>query len=427
MSGKLQWIFSLLATFLALCFCALAQQPGPAFHTTDLWAQLAKIDGILGGQYQPTVAVSGDTVVVGAGFGNDGSAAYVFVKPTDGWTNMKLVARLKYSGGPLTGSDVAIDGDTVMVGDCCSITGGAVYVFVKPSGGWTDTAQIAILTPSDPVSNNYFGNVSLSGNTAVIGAYGLNTDTGAAYVFVKPASGWTNMTQTAKLTASDGAAYDEFGSSVAIDGNTIAIGAPGALSWQGKGYVFVEPADGWKDGTQTAELTASDGQPYNVLGVSIAVSGDTVATGAPGTYGGSAQGAAYVFVQPTGGWINMTQTGKLTPANIGSCGYNLGWSVGVTNNLVVAGAPFDCMNFNVSGSIFIFDRPLNGWKDESSNVKMFGGEARGNGEVGYSLAISGRVLVTTALTTVGFQTHRAATVYVFAVLSEGAPDARPEL
>ena len=88
-------------------------------------------------------------------------------------------------------------------------------------------------------------------------------DQGAAYVFTEPGSGWANMTQTAKLTASDGAADDRFGDSVSISGNTVVVGAPNATvggnSGQGAAYVFTEPGSGWANMTQTAKLTASDG------------------------------------------------------------------------------------------------------------------------------------------------------------------------
>ena len=125
-------------------------------------------------------------------------------------------------------------------------------------------------------------------------------------MFTAPASGWRNTTQTAELTASDGAAGDELGSSVAISGTTIAAGAPGARAVVGQGakgvvYVFAQPASGgWKNATHTAELTASDGAAGDALGSSVAISDTTIAAGAPeyaaGGHGG--QGAVYVFPNP---------------------------------------------------------------------------------------------------------------------------------
>ena len=89
-------------------------------------------------------------------------------------------------------------------------------------------------------------------------------------MFTEPGSGWADMTQTAKLTASDGAADDDFGYSVSISGNTVVVGAPyatvGGNSDQGAAYVFTEPGSGWANMTQTAKLTASDGAAGDEFG-----------------------------------------------------------------------------------------------------------------------------------------------------------------
>jgi hypothetical protein len=140
----------------------------------------------------------------------------------------------------------------------------------------------------------------------VVGAVGddigANGDQGSAYVFVKPGGGWANMTETAKLTASDGAAGDEFGVSVAISGDAVVVGANGAhisgKALQGSAYVFVKPGGGWAGPlTEQAKLTASDGAVGDQFGFSVAVSGDTVVVGAPfdDIDGAANQGSAYVF------------------------------------------------------------------------------------------------------------------------------------
>src|SRR5439155_302110 len=149
--------------------------------------------------------------------------------------------------------------------------------------------------------------VAISGDTIVAGTYQDAGFQGAAYVFVKPSSGWANATETAKLTASDGDRFQGLGYSVAVSGDTVVAGAP--YFNQGAVYVFEKPSTGWASGTETAKLTASDGTAYTGLGYSVAVSGDTVAAGAPP--------AAYVFVRPPGGWANATETEKLTPTNPG--------------------------------------------------------------------------------------------------------------
>jgi len=153
------------------------------------------------------------------------------------------------------------------------------------------------------------------------------------------------VSQLAELTASDGSTGDDLAWSVSVNGNTIAVGAPnasiGSNSAQGAVYVFVKPAGGWTNMTQTAKLTASDGASGDQLGWSVSISGHTVVAGAPNAIvgGNQHQGAAYVFVEPTGGWVNMTQTAKLT-ASHGAEQDNLGFSVSVSGITVLAGAPF---------------------------------------------------------------------------------------
>jgi len=171
--------------------------------------------------------------------------------------------------------------------------------------------QQAKLTASDGAQFDALGtSVAISGATIVVGApsatIGSNPGQGAAYVFVRPRSGWADGTQTAKLTASDGAASDNFGSSVAISGGTIVVGAPDATVGgnhdQGAAYVFAKPRSGWADATQTAKLTASDGASDNLLGVSVAISGGTIVAGAPDATvtGNPFQGATYVFSRSQG-------------------------------------------------------------------------------------------------------------------------------
>jgi uncharacterized protein (DUF2345 family) len=167
----------------------------------------------------------------------------------------------------------------------------------------------AELTYADRKSDTYAGySVAISGNTIVVGAPSLSRDlNGAAYVFVEPTSGWTNITQTTKLVAwEEFPKNNYFGFSVAIDGNTIVVGGSGA-------YVFVKPANGWPAKMDaTTKLALSDGT--NGLGGAVSISGDTVLAGDSGV--NSEQGAAYVFVEPASGWPReMTQTAELTASD----------------------------------------------------------------------------------------------------------------
>ena len=204
------------------------------------------------------------------------------------------------------------------------------------------TIEDFVLTASDGMNGDLFGvSVAMDGNTAVVGSLEALGGVGAAYVFVKPGTGWRNMTETAKLTPSDGNIGEEFGATVSISGNTIVVGAPSASVGgvvQGAAYVFVKPATGWKDMTETAKLSATDGADGALFGGGVGTSGNTIVVGASaGGTGDPSPGSAYVFVEPVGGWTDMTQTAELTASD--GVDYNdFGSSVGISGRTVIVGA-----------------------------------------------------------------------------------------
>ena len=240
---------------------------------------------------------------------NDAGAVYPVV--VDPWIQLSRLVSSDGVAGDKLGQSVAISGDTVVVGAFSAAVGnnssqGAAYVFVKPSGGWqTQTTESAKLTASNGSPSDQFGSsVSVSGNTIVIGApyagVGTNSNQGTAYVFVMPAGGWKGaLTENAKLTASDGIGGDELGFSTAISGNTVVVGAsnasigtgcpngPSCTDFEGAAYVYVQPSGGWNGSqTETAKLTASDGTSDDGFAQSVAISGGTIVVGST-TLGGS--------------------------------------------------------------------------------------------------------------------------------------------
>jgi hypothetical protein len=235
-------------------------------------AKLTAADGAANDWFGDSMAASGDIVVIDAAQatvnGNvDAGAMYVFVAPPGGWVGpptapMHEAAKLTATDGAVgdglgRNETLAISGNTVVAGAYQAQIGthggqGAAYVFVAPAGGWSGPQTEATkLTASDGTSNDGLGAaVGISGNTVVVGApaaqIGANIEQGAVYVFVQPAGGWAGArTETAKLTAADGAFGDQFGSGVAIDGNTVVAGAPrvtlGNNTWQGAAYLFTQP------------------------------------------------------------------------------------------------------------------------------------------------------------------------------------------
>ena len=185
-----------------------------------------------------------------------------------------------------------------------------MYIFLRPASGWAGSYETAKLTASERTTGlgSPFGSfqfdLSGDGNTLAAGSpnvtVGSNAAQGRAYVFVKPLTGWTTSTETAKLTASDGVAFLNFGRSVSTndDGSVVAAGAAPFLT-RGAVYVFTKPTNGWTDTSETTKLTASDGAAGDEFGISTALDslGTTIVIGAASSKVGvnGAQGAAYVF------------------------------------------------------------------------------------------------------------------------------------
>jgi hypothetical protein len=304
------------------------------FHRTTLTAS----GGAAGDLFGYSVAVSGSTAVVGAYAANSYTgAAYVFTRSGRSWSQQAVLTASGGAPGDQFGWSVAVSGSTAVVGaPVTNSQTGAAYVFTEPAGGWVNETQQAVLTASDGAEFDEFGDsVAVSGSTAVVGADGKDADTGAAYVFTEPAGGWANETQQAVLTASDGAVANEFGDSVAIDGSTAVVGARGWAGargespYTGAAYVFVQSGTAW---SQQAELTASDGAANDQFGFSVAISGATVVVGAPG--GETVPGAAYVFAASGTAW---SQQAELTASNP-VAGDQFGISVAIFGATAMVGA-----------------------------------------------------------------------------------------
>ncbi|MBZ5589684.1 MAG: FG-GAP repeat protein [Acidobacteriia bacterium] len=394
----------------------------------DPWVQAAVLtasDGATNDFLGVSVAVSrdGSTVVAGARGKQVGSnagqgAAYVFVRPTAGWSSATQTAVLTASDGVAfdqLGYSVAVSGDgsTVVAGPFQKQIGvnsdqGAVYVFVRPAFGWTSGHETARLTAAGGAASDELGKsvaVSADGATVVAGAYtrnvGSNLAQGTAYVFVKPVSGWANGTEAAALNPSDGASNDFFGYSVGVsgDGSTVVAGADGkdiaGNPNQGAVYVFVKPGSGWSSATETAELIATDGTAGGLLGWSTAVSGDgsTVAAGARGTEFGPNvnQGKAYVFVRPGSGWVSGGEAAGLTASDGAENDY-LGNAVAISSDgsTVVAGAFQKQIGTHVKqGATYVFAKPGSGWASGTETAKLTASDGAANDQLGCSVSVSG--------------------------------------
>jgi hypothetical protein len=437
------------------------------------------------------VAVSGDTLVVGSGessnqttitngptASSDNSAAgsgavYIYKRTGTTWVQQAYLKASNVEAGDAFGASVAIDGDTVVVGaldessnqttitngatassDNSAGFAGAAYVFVRNGDTW---AQQAYLKAHNAGHSDQFGaSVAISGNTIVVGAYKEDSEqnfvsngptggydnplytSGAAYVFTRSGTTWTEQ---AYLKASNNRAdyYPRyFGMSVAIDGDTIVVGAEGESSAQttvtngntasddrsaqnaGAVYVFVRSGVDW---SQQAYLKASNAEASDFFGGSVAISGDTIVVGADGessnqttiTNGDTASadnsqvsaGAAYVFTRTGDQWA---QQAYLKAASVGPDGF--GYAVAISGDSIVVGAFGDSSNqttitngsgassnnsANSSGAAYVFKRTSGQWaqqaylKAPNTNPEALYDDP--GDQFGYSVAIDANTIV----------------------------------
>ncbi len=276
--------------------------------------------------------------------GADQGSAYVYVRSGAVWTQQDKLTASDAAAGDQFGYSAAVGGDTAVIGallddDSAGADQGAAYVFVRSGGNWTEQAK---LIPSDATAGDELGvAVAISGDTAIVGTLLRDgpggTDQGAAYVFVRSGAVWTEQ---ATLLASDGAADDLFGWAVAVDGDTAVVGARGddgpAGINQGSAYVFSRAGNLW---TEQAKLTASDPAAGDVFGWSVALAGDKIVVGAYQDDGpaGNSQGSAYVFVGAGPIW---TEQFKIIPSDA-AAGDDFGWSVAISGDTIVVGARSD--------------------------------------------------------------------------------------
>jgi hypothetical protein len=226
-------------------------------QTGGVWAQQAKLvasDGMKQDDFGKHLAVGPGTVVVGAPHqAGAAGAAYVFTQSGTHWTQQAKLVGSDVVANDNFGRSVSLSGSSVLIGADSELPGvgtGAAYVFTQTGGVWTQQAK---LTASDAASTDNFGrSVALQGGTAVVGApYKDNAAglaAGAAYVYTLSGGVWT---QQAELVGSDTAAHDDFGRTVALDGTTLAIGAPQRNALAGGAYLFSGAGASW---TQVAEL-----------------------------------------------------------------------------------------------------------------------------------------------------------------------------
>ncbi|MEM7246953.1 MAG: hypothetical protein AAF533_16510 [Acidobacteriota bacterium] len=365
------------------------------------WVEVAKLtpsDPFPLGQFGFSVSLSGDVLAIGSPTSaedNEG-AAYVFERDplTETWSETKLQAS-DTGAGDLLGISVAADGHTVVVGahlhDDSVLNTGAAYFFERDEGGLGNWGQSKKLTALDAAAGDSFGvSVSVSSDTIAVGASASGADNeGAAYVFERNAGGLGNWGEVEKLAPADD--FDLFGISVAVSGDTLLVGAyldDDNGSNAGAIYFYerdTDPTD-WIAGPKRL---ASDGESQDQFGRSVSISGDHALAGAPlEDAAAGSTGAAYVFERDEGGPDNWGEVEKLT-ASDGASNDQLGESVSISGDLAIAGARFENSQGSDAGAAYIFKR-LGGCPDNWGEIaKLTASDAAAGDRFGVGVAADG--------------------------------------
>lgn len=446
---------------------SLASQSGAAFVFTrsgTTWSQQAYIKASNTGvtdQFGAKVTISGDTAAVTApledsnatGVGGSeadntslsAGAVYVFTRSGTTWTQQAYIKPSNTDAEDQFGLSLELSTDTLAVGsayedsnatgiggtesDNTAVNSGAVYVFARSAGVWT---QQAYIKASNTDANDQFGyDLALSADTLVVGAYSEDSNatgiggnqtsnssgnSGAVYVFTRSGSTWS---QQAYIKASNTGASDYFGISVAIDVDTLAVGArqedsnasgiggsqsDNSLTDSGATYIFTRSAGVW---TQQAYIKAATPQIFSYFGNCVAINSDTLivgamyesssATGVDGSVDSLApmSGAAFVFTRSGATWTQQAYLKQSTNllSNIGSV---FGVSMSLHGSTLVVGRPFDdasTVGVNPiegstdavdSGAVYVFTRSGTTWSQQAY-IKASNPSAGDN--FGYSVSL----------------------------------------
>ena len=379
----------LLLTIFSIHFSVIGQVPQVKIQNPD--------DGYPIGGLGLSVAIDGDTLIAGAPTTNanglylSGVVRIYKSNDQDSWELHTELIPSDAAARDFFGSPVSLDGDTSVVGsssdDGLSSNTGSVYIFTRTEGVWSQQAK---LTASDATEGQRFGtSIALDGDTLVVGADGdavPGHGSGAAYVFVRNENVWS---QQAKLKASDANWGHEFGTSVAIDGETVVIGANmpigGGHDSTGSAYVFIRDTELW---SQQAKLKASDPADFDNFGISVAIQNDTIFVGSyTDDDCGYNTGSVYIFLRNQGIWSQQVKLNAEDAAQLDG----FGRSLAISGESIIIGARYNDGSGG-SGSAYLFLKKDGGWKQQYKFTA--GDEDSGSGEdFGFAVALSGDVAI----------------------------------
>lgn len=338
---------------------------------------------LINDSFGSAVAGYGDVLAVADGY-NSTETLYIFRNQSGSWARQQMLDAsngLAYDG---ISEGLAMEGSTIVGGarwnDEAGNNAGAVVVFNNNGSTWSEQAKI---TPADIAAEDRFGwSVAISGDRLVASSNyddDKGENSGSAYVFQRSGASWV---QEAKLTASDGAAYDYFGQAVAIEGNQIFVGASfdGDLgSASGSVYVFRNDGNGWQ---QVQKIHANDGAAFDLFGNSLSVSGNRLAVGAfADDDRGSASGAVYLFTYNGSSWEQST---KLT-ASDGVADDSFGNKLDLRNDALLVGVSSDDNEKGTNaGGAYLFNYADGSWVEH----KLVASDGKAESNYGQYVALA---------------------------------------
>lgn len=355
---------------------------------TPAWKyKLIASDGADYNYFGVNVSIDGDTAVVGAYIANNGNgpesgSAYVYTRNGSTWVETELPADA--AAGERFGRSVVIDGDTLAVG---AVEGDAVYVYTRSGPIWSLQQKL-----TGVVGSNFGISVDIDGDTLIAGAdaedIGANLYQGAAYIYTRSGSTWTFRKKLIAPSPSPDPS-PHYGYSVAIDGDTAAVGAyrySHAALYSGSAYVYTGSGSTWNLQGNLGTLAGGDLEYGDYFGRSVDVNNDTVLVGAnrdesPG--GQADDGSAYVFVRNGSTWSKQQ---KLYASNVGDEGQFFGNSVSLLGDRALIGAYDDIIEGETKGAVHEFIRSGSTWTEQGSFITASDGEL--SDKFGCSVAMS---------------------------------------
>ena len=323
-------------------------------HAVSDEIKLIANDGAAYDYFGNTVAISGDYAIVGAPGSGDAGAAYIFKKEGAAWVEQIKLTPVDGVAGENFGAWVSISGDTVAVGaPKRNANTGAAYVFTREDSTWTRQARL--VAGDGQAWDNFGACVSISGDTLVVGSPNHDDYSGAAYVFHRLGSFWS---ESIKL---DGGGTDpdgHFGASVFINEDTLIVGSPSVGNQTGAAFIFRRAGSDW---VAEAQLQPGDAVAWEYFGTSVSIGGDYAIVGNTGLAEANVEGAVRIYIYDGTAWVEQA---KINGSSV-NAGESFGCSVYISGNMAAVGEP---RIWNDAGAVYLFQRTGSQWIKQDTPI-----------------------------------------------------------